>query len=103
LLEKSTEMSVKVIITVGVIALAFILWFYFTIKLDPRKRIKGTPKFLRILYLILGLTFLAFMWFGALNKSIGMKVLLSLLVIGYVYNSLNGWLFNVKEKETDHI
>jgi hypothetical protein len=100
LLEKSTDMFVKEIVAVGIFALAFILWFFFIIKLDPKKKLKGTPKFLRILNLTLGVIFLALMWFGALDKSIFVKIILSILAIGFVYNNLNGWLLKVKEKET---
>ena len=96
-------MSVQVIVTVGIFALAFILWFLFTINLDPTKRLKGTPKFMRIISLLLGFAFLAMMWFGSLNNTIFVKVLLSFLAIGLIYNNLNGWLFRVKEKEAKSI
>lgn len=89
-------MSPKEIVFVIVMVSPFIVGIYKTMTLDPGRKPKVWPVYLRISIIAAGIGLLALAWIIAPESSMVSKILLTVYTIYFIYRSLEGWLFKSK-------
>ncbi len=83
-------MSVGEIVFVIVFAAMFIVVIYKTMTLDPKKKPKVWPVYLRIIIIVAGIGALALAWLICPECSMTSKILLTVYPILFIYRSLKG-------------
>jgi hypothetical protein len=89
-------MSVKEIVFVIVLVAPFIVAIYKTMTLNPNRKPKVWPIYLRIIVIVAGIGVIALAWLIFPECSMASKFLLTVYSILYIYRALKGWLFNRK-------
>ena len=90
-------MSVKEIFLVVVLVSVFIVASYKTKRLNPDKKPKVWPGYLRILVIVSCLGLLSLVWLYAPDSPVYLKILVSVYAILYIYRALKGWRFKSKD------
>jgi len=91
-------MSVGEIVFVIGFAILFILWTYKTVTLDPNRKPKVWPVYVRITVIVAGIAVLALVWLVVPDSSTISKILLTAYPILFIYRALKGWLFQSKDR-----
>jgi hypothetical protein len=89
-------MDILDIVILSIVGLAFFLPGFFIEKLEPNQKLEGTQKILRILHLTAGAIMLALFWFGPLGKQGHWNVLITILVVEFVYVNVKNWRYKSK-------